>query len=103
MTSRQQTIFGKDAVDWTFDDIVLFLFLPAGILTFVNCWEVKWATFVQVRKYFLYYKVFCKALMDFQFHSLKDIFTYAKLTALFIIILTGFYQLSQGERKCCSP
>ncbi len=41
--------------------------------------------------------------MDFQFHSLKDIFTYAKLTALFIIILTGFYQLSQGERKCCSP
>ena len=44
------------------------------MLTFVNCWEVKWATFVQ------------------------DIFTYAKLLALFIIIATGVYQLTQGEK-----
>ncbi len=45
------------------------------MLTFVNCWEVKWATFVQ------------------------DIFTYAKLLALFIIILTGIYQLCLGEKQ----
>ncbi|XP_014252466.1 large neutral amino acids transporter small subunit 2 isoform X2 [Cimex lectularius] len=45
------------------------------ILTFINCWDVGWATKVQ------------------------DIFTYAKLLALFIIISTGFYQLYQGEVK----
>jgi len=43
------------------------------ILAFVNCWEVKWATFVQ------------------------DIFTYAKLLALFIIIATGMVQLGKGH------
>ena len=48
-------------------------FLFPGVLTFVNCWEVKWATFVQ------------------------DIFTYAKLLALFVIMATGVYQLSQGK------
>merc|ERR1712142_1074121 len=43
------------------------------ILAFVNCWEVKWATAVQ------------------------DIFTYAKLLALFIIMGTGVYQLCRGQ------
>ena len=43
------------------------------MLTFINCYEVKWATAVQ------------------------DIFTYAKLLALFIIIAMGVYLLCQGK------
>lgn len=43
------------------------------VLTFVNCWDVKWATNVQ------------------------DIFTYAKLFALFLIIGFGGYLLCQGK------
>ncbi|XP_063236766.1 large neutral amino acids transporter small subunit 2 isoform X2 [Bacillus rossius redtenbacheri] len=43
------------------------------VLTFVNCWDVKLATRVQ------------------------DVFTYAKLLALFIIIISGVVQLCKGE------
>lgn len=43
------------------------------VLTFVNCWSVRWSTFVQ------------------------DTFTYGKLLALAIIIVLGVYQLGQGK------
>lgn len=51
--------------------IIFFCFTVT--LTFVNCWDVKWATRVQ------------------------DVFTYAKLVALFGLIIAGIYQLAVGE------
>ena len=47
--------------------------LFSGVLTFVNCYSVTWATRVQ------------------------DVFTFAKLLALVIIIITGIYMLAKGE------
>ncbi|CAH0395859.1 unnamed protein product [Bemisia tabaci] len=49
--------------------------IKSVVLTFINCYSVKWATRVQ------------------------DYFTYAKLLALFVIILAGVYQLFQGKNR----
>lgn len=45
------------------------------VLTFVNCWSVKWSTRVQ------------------------DVCTYGKLLALGLIIASGVYQLTQGKTQ----
>ena len=71
LTLSLSSEFGK-WVQFKNDLLIRFIFSP-GLLTFVNCWDVKWATRVQ------------------------DFFTYGKLLALATIITTGMIQLGKGS------
>ena len=68
--------------------VKLLAVLCITILAFVNCWDVKWATTIQANN---------PPFRNHTLTSLQDVFTYAKLFALFVIIVTGVVQLCRGK------
>ena len=55
--------------------MIIFLVVEsAGVITFVNCASVKWATRMQI------------------------VFTVAKMIAIVMLIVTGLVRLGQGKR-----
>ena len=94
--------------------VKLLAVLCITILAFVNCWDVKWATTIQVENSFWTIIIFSIFFLQFSSffssifvkwattnhhtgHFSQDLFTYAKLFALFVIIVTGVVQLCRGK------